>query len=53
MDLIDDGLCGDCISGRCHWGGERSRLSEEAVERGEVGEDCGCERHAVSVSARE
>jgi hypothetical protein len=51
--LDDDGLCGDCISGRCHWGGERSRLNEATVQRGGSGEHCGCARHAVSAAARE
>jgi (p)ppGpp synthase/HD superfamily hydrolase len=45
-------VCGDCESGRCHWGGERSRQSEAAVSAGGAGEDCGCQRHATSVQAR-
>jgi hypothetical protein len=52
-----DDTCGDCIEGRCHWGGEKSRESIAAVERGEEYEDptfgrCGCARHATSVLAR-
>lgn len=37
-DYADDGLCGDCLEGRCH-GGEDE-------------DDCGCARHAASVEAR-
>jgi hypothetical protein len=43
---VDDGLCGDCMFGRCHWGSDASRERAEAR-----GERCGCERHAVSVEA--
>ena len=53
---IDD-TCGDCIEGRCHWGGEMSRRSTEAVKAGGDFEDanygrCGCARHETSVLAR-
>lgn len=52
-----DDTCGDCLEGRCHWGGERSRTSIAAVAAGEEYEDpqfgrCGCSRHATSVVAR-
>lgn len=52
-----DDTCGDCIEGRCHWGGETSRQSIAAVARGEDYEDsafgrCGCARHKTSVLAR-
>jgi hypothetical protein len=50
--------CGDCISGRCHWGGETSRASIAAVEAGREYVDatygrCGCARHDASVATRE
>jgi hypothetical protein len=50
--------CGDCIEGRCHWGGERSRASIAAVESGREYVDpefgrCGCGRHEISVQARQ
>jgi len=45
--------CGDCITGRCHWGGQASRDSIKAVQEGrEYHELCGCDRHAASVTAR-
>lgn len=52
-----DDTCGDCIEGRCHWGGEKSRRSIELAAAGEEFEDptfgrCGCARHATSVLAR-
>ena len=52
-----DDICGDCVEGRCHWGGEMSRLSVETVRRGEEFNHpryghCGCARHAASVLAR-
>lgn len=34
--------CGDCVEGRCHWGGDDPL----------PGEECGCERHDASVKAR-
>jgi hypothetical protein len=43
----DDGLCGDCVEGRCHWGSEAAR---EAARRDR--KRCGCARHSHSVSAR-
>jgi hypothetical protein len=49
---MEDDMCGDCITGRCHWGGERSRQNEAAVARGEIDEDCGCARHSASAAAR-
>ncbi|MEV6607439.1 hypothetical protein [Kutzneria sp. NPDC051319] len=39
----DDGTCGDCIEGRCHFGGDGPW----------PGEECGCDRHDASVRARE
>jgi len=52
-----DDTCGDCVEGRCHWGGETSRRSIAAARAGEEFEDatfgrCGCSRHAASVLAR-
>lgn len=49
--------CGDCIEGRCHWGGERSRTSITEAEAGREYVDptygrCGCSQHEVSVQAR-
>jgi hypothetical protein len=45
--------CGDCIEGRCHWGGQASRDSIAAVKAGqEYHERCGCARHEASVEAR-
>lgn len=52
-----DATCGDCVEGRCHWGGEKSRASIAAAEAGReyvepgVGR-CGCDRHEISVQAR-
>lgn len=40
--VVDDGLCGDCIDGCCHWGSAGPA----------PGEECGCERHEASVRAR-
>lgn len=37
-----DTTCGDCIEGRCHWGGEKSTFGT-----------CGCARHEESVRVRE
>jgi hypothetical protein len=55
-EWIED-TCGDCIEGRCHWGGERSRQSIQAVKRGEEYVDpqygrCRCASHVSSVLAR-
>ncbi|BAL87331.1 hypothetical protein AMIS_21110 [Actinoplanes missouriensis 431] len=53
-----DDTCGDCLEGRCHWGGRSSELSIEAAKRGVEFESyppygtCGCARHANSVLAR-
>jgi hypothetical protein len=53
-----DATCGDCIEGRCHWGGERSRAAVAEAEAGReyiepgVG-TCGCGRHEISVQARQ
>jgi hypothetical protein len=45
--------CGDCVEGRCHWGGQKSRDSITAAEEGrEYHQRCGCERHEFSVSIR-
>lgn len=37
-----DETCGDCVEGRCHFGGADPL----------PGEECGCERHDASVKAR-
>lgn len=52
-----EATCGDCVEGRCHWGGDRSRASIAAAEEGREYSDpeygsCGCGRHQVSVHAR-
>ena len=52
-----EATCGDCIEGRCHWGGERSRASIALAEKGVEYVDpecgpCGCARHGISVQAR-
>lgn len=49
--------CGDCIEGRCHWGGEESRMAMLAAAEGgdyrdEFGAACGCDRHGISVETR-
>lgn len=47
-------LCDDCVEGRCHWGGEKSRASIAAAKAGhEYTEPCGCARHEISVQARQ
>lgn len=53
-----DSTCGDCVGGRCHWGGERSEKSTAAAEAGHEYVDpvygrCGCARHEASVRARQ
>lgn len=55
-EFFDD-ICGDCIEGRCHWGGERSRQSIAAVKDGREYVDpqfgrCGCSHHRASATAR-
>lgn len=57
-DLDDaDEICGDCVEGRCHWGGDRSQASVAAADAGadyvhpRYGR-CGCARHAASVAVR-
>ena len=52
-----DDTCGDCIEGRCHWGGQRSRIAEVEARHGHEYIDprygaCGCARHESSVLAR-
>ena len=52
-----DETCGDCIEGRCHWGGQRSRLAETEALHGHEYIDpdygvCGCANHQASVLAR-
>lgn len=52
-----DSTCGDCIEGRCHWGGERSRTSIAMAEAGQDYVDpvygkCGCALHEASVQVR-
>jgi len=56
--LESDITCGDCVEGRCHWGGEKSRASIAAAEAGEEyylpgWGTCGCARHEASVQARQ
>ena len=55
--LERDATCGDCVQGRCHWGGEQSRAAAAAAAAGDDYVDpdfgrCGCERHGISVQAR-
>jgi hypothetical protein len=50
--------CGDCVEGRCHWGGDRSRESIAAATGGRESVDavyrrCGCARHEASVAAQQ
>lgn len=53
LDAYFDVTCGDCKSGRCHWGGQASADSIAAAEDGrEYHERCGCARHEVSVRWR-
>ncbi len=52
-----DDTCGDCLEGRCHWGGETSVRAEREARHGHEFVDpewgaCGCDRHATSVLAR-
>lgn len=52
-----DDTCGDCRTGRCHWGGEASRQSIAEADAGREYEHprygrCGCARHTSSVVAR-
>lgn len=52
-----DDTCGDCVEGRCHWGGEASRQSRREAAAGRDHVDpgsgvCGCGRHRTSVLAR-
>lgn len=54
-----DDTCGDCLTGRCHWGGETSRESEAAVNSDPTHDHddpgygrCGCSHHRASVIAR-
>lgn len=47
-----DATCGDCVTGRCHFGGEQSRFNEATVRTGGRGLPCGCARHEASVAAR-
>lgn len=54
--------CGDCVEGRCHWGGDRSRAGVAAVSEADPAYDdpdggdpdgpCGCRHHYNSVAAR-
>lgn len=45
--------CGDCIEGRCHWGGEQSRAGIAAVAADpEHDRPCGCRLHATSYAYR-
>lgn len=41
--LTYDAACGDCVEGRCHWGGDADPAHGE----------CGCRRHAFSVEVRQ
>lgn len=52
-----DDTCGDCLEGRCHWGGERSVRAERQARHSHEFADpeygtCGCARHHSSVLAR-
>ncbi len=52
-----DDTCGDCVEGRCHWGGETSRRSIAEAKAGREFDHptygtCGCARHRASVVAR-
>lgn len=52
-----DDTCGDCLEGRCHWGGEMSVRAEREVRHGHEFVDpewgaCGCARHTASMVAR-
>nr|WP_221374376.1 hypothetical protein [Actinoplanes polyasparticus] len=56
QELFDD-TCGDCLEGRCHWGGEMSERAAREARHGHEFVDaewgaCGCVRHASSVLAR-
>ncbi|WP_436493413.1 hypothetical protein [Actinokineospora sp. HUAS TT18] len=48
--------CGDCVEGRCHWGGAESDESTAAAAAGHdyvsPSGPCGCDRHEASVRAR-
>lgn len=48
MDRYQDETCGDCVEGRCHWGGVATQAQERFTD-----ERCGCARHAASVAWRE
>jgi len=52
IDVMD--TCGDCCTGRCHWGGELSRRGVAAVEADALADPrpCGCDRHKVSYRYR-
>lgn len=52
-----DDTCGDCLSGRCHWGGDTSRRSIAEVKAGREFHHptlgtCGCALHWISVRGR-
>jgi hypothetical protein len=48
-----EGSCGDCVEGRCHWGGQASHDSTAAASVGrEYRQRCGCERHDFSAEIR-
>lgn len=56
--LENNTTCGDCIEGRCHWGGEKSRVSIALAIEGQEYIDpdwgqCGCDRHEISVQVRQ
>lgn len=49
--------CGDCVEGRCHFGGETSQRSIAAAQAGVEFRDptfgrCGCARHEDSIEKR-
>lgn len=48
-----EATCGDCVEGRCHWGGKKSRQSVAEAKAGRNIGGCGCGRHEASVEARE
>ena len=46
--------CGDCETGRCHWGGEQSRAEVALVEADPAHDRaCGCRKHAASYASRQ
>jgi hypothetical protein len=54
VDVVDvTDTCGDCVEGRCHWGGEKSRAGVAAVAADPKSDwPCGRARHEVSYRYR-